>query len=106
MKDHGAPMEMSCAACHKPHAKDGKTLVACDECHKAPAMKKGGLHAKAAHRRCLDCHKPHVWTPEKGVCARCHAAVAASADHAQGKRCTDCHGFAGVPRPPLPVSAW
>jgi hypothetical protein len=103
MKDHGAPMEMSCAACHKPHAKDGRTLVACDDCHKPAGMKKGGLHAKAAHRRCLDCHRPHVWTPGKEACARCHAGAAA---HATGKACLECHSFAGAPRPPLPVSAW
>jgi hypothetical protein len=103
MKDHGAPMEMSCAACHKPHARDGKTLVGCDECHRAAQMAKGGLHARASHRRCLDCHKPHVWAPEKGTCARCHPKAA---EHAKGKNCTECHSFEGAPRPALPVSAW
>ena len=73
MKDHGAPMEMACAACHKPHAKDGQTLVACTECHAPAQMAKGGLHARAGHRHCLDCHQPHVWTPEKDSCLRCHA---------------------------------
>jgi hypothetical protein len=66
-------------------------------------MAKGGLHRRAGHRRCLDCHEPHQWTPEKKVCLRCHADAPA---HAEGKACADCHSFQGAPRPPLPVSAW
>jgi hypothetical protein len=104
MKEHGAPMEMSCAACHRPHAKDGQTLAACTDCHARTLMAKGGLHAKKGHARCLDCHAPHLWTPEPRACLRCHADAPA---HAQGKKaCTDCHGFTGAPLPPLPVSAW
>ena len=103
MKEHGVPMEMSCAACHKPHAKDGKTLADCAECHRRAQMAKGGLHGKAGHRRCLDCHKPHLWTPEKDACARCHAGAA---EHAQAKACKDCHSFRGAPLPPLPATAW
>jgi hypothetical protein len=103
MKEHGAPMEMSCAACHRPHAQDGKTLAACTECHAPSLMARGGLHAKAGHRRCLDCHVPHEWTPEPAVCLRCHAQAPS---HAKGKACLDCHAFSGAPLPPLPVSAW
>ncbi len=103
MKEHGAPMEMSCAACHRPHAQDGKTLAACTECHAPSLMARGGLHAKAGHRRCLDCHVPHEWTPEAAVCLRCHAQAPS---HAKGKACLDCHAFSGAPLPPLPVSAW
>jgi hypothetical protein len=103
MKEHGAPMEMSCAACHRPHAKDGQTLAACTECHAKAVMAKGGLHAKAGHARCLECHVPHTWTPEPEVCLRCHAGAPA---HARGRACLACHGFAGAPLPPLPVSAW
>jgi hypothetical protein len=103
MKEHGAPMEMSCAACHKPHARDGKTLADCAECHHPAQMAKGGLHAKAGHRRCLDCHKPHTWTPEKDACKGCHARAT---EHARGKTCRECHSFEGAPFPRLPASAW
>jgi hypothetical protein len=103
MKEHGAPMEMSCAACHRPHAKDGQTLAACTDCHAPSLMAKGGLHARKGHARCLDCHAPHLWTPAPDACARCHAAASG---HARGKACTECHGFTGAPLPPLPVSAW
>ncbi len=103
MQEHGAPMEMSCATCHRPHARDGQTLAPCTECHAAPLMAKGGLHAKAGHGRCVGCHEPHEWTPHREVCLRCHAQAPA---HARGKACLECHGFVGAPLPPLPVSAW
>ncbi len=103
MKEHGAPMEMSCAECHRPHARDGKTLADCTECHAPAQMRKGGLHAAKGHARCVDCHPPHTWTPAPEGCARCHAQAA---DHARGKACTECHGFRGAPLPRLPVSAW
>jgi hypothetical protein len=68
-------------------------------------MAKGGLHAAKAHARCLDCHKPHVWTPEAASCLRCHATAKA---HAEGKGCSTsgCHSFRGAPLPPLPTTAW
>jgi len=103
MKEHGAPMEMSCAACHRPHARDGRTLAPCTECHLPAQMAKGGLHAEAGHRRCLDCHAPHLWTPGVDSCLPCHASAPS---HAKGKACLDCHGFGGAPLPPLPASAW
>jgi hypothetical protein len=103
MKEHGAPMEMSCAACHRPHARDGRTLAACTECHAPGLMAKGGLHAAKGHARCLDCHAPHLWAPAPDACARCHERSTA---HAHGKACTGCHAFTGAPLPPLPVSAW
>jgi hypothetical protein len=102
MNEHGA-MEMSCAACHRPHARDRQTLAACSECHAPALMAKGGLHADDGHQRCLDCHAPHLWTPEPDGCLRCHGAAPA---HAKGKTCLECHDFSGAPLPPLPVSAW
>ncbi len=103
MKEHGAPMVMSCAACHRPHATDGQILAACTECHTPAKMAKGGLHARAGHRRCLECHVPHLWAPDPKDCGRCHAGAAA---HAKGKTCLECHTFKGAQLPPLPVSAW
>ncbi len=103
MKEHGAPMEMSCAACHRPHAKDGSTLTACVQCHTPDQMAKGGLHARRGHRRCLDCHVPHLWTPEPKSCLRCHGDVP---PHAKGGACGTCHSFRGAPLPPAPVSSW
>jgi hypothetical protein len=102
MKDHGAPMEMSCAACHRPHAK-GSILAACTECHVRAQMSKGGLHANRAHGRCLDCHRPHVWTPEPARCLSCHDAAPA---HAEARACAECHSFRGapLPRPARPVT--
>ncbi len=102
MNDHGAAMEMSCAACHRPHARDGRTLAPCTDCHRRSAMAKGGLHAKSAHATCLDCHAPHVWTAGQSVCARCHAGAA---KHAEDKSCIACHSFRGAPRPVPPASA-
>jgi hypothetical protein len=99
MKEHGAPMEMACAACHKPHAPAGQTLAACTSCHRE--MAKGGLHARAGHARCVDCHRPHVWTPEPSACIRCHANAPA---HASGKPCADCHSFTGAPLPARPAA--
>ena len=98
-----ASKEMSCAACHRPHARDGQTLADCGECHQTALMAKGGLHAKRGHGRCLDCHMPHLWTPTADACLRCHAGAPS---HAKGKACVDCHGFGGAPLPPLPASAW
>lgn len=98
MNDHGAAMEMSCASCHRPHAKDPQyALAACTECHEPAQMAKGGLHAASSHRRCLDCHKPHLWTPESGACLRCHGEARA---HAEGRACGGCHSFRGAPLPP------
>jgi hypothetical protein len=103
MNDHGAPMEMRCAACHRPHAKEGGTLAACTECHKALRAAKGGLHAKPGHGHCIDCHRPHLWTPEQTSCLRCHADGPA---HANARPCAECHAFGGALRPFLPVSPW
>ncbi len=103
MKEHGAPMEMSCAACHRPHAREGGTLTACVHCHTPALMAKGGLHALRGHRRCLDCHVPHLWTPEPKSCLRCHADAPT---HAKAGACAGCHSFRGAPLPPAPVSSW
>ena len=88
MKDHGAPMEMSCAAAtsRTRRTADPRRVRRVPQ---APAqMAKGASTRRAGHRRCLDCHKPHVWTPEKGAC---RGATRAPPDHAHGKAC------AGVP---------
>lgn len=98
IKEHGAPMGMSCAACHRPHRPAGQTLAACRECHTPEKMAKGGLHTVPAHGTCLDCHKPHTWTPEPGTCARCHRAETA-AGHAGKRACGECHDFTGAPLP-------
>lgn len=95
IREHGAPMETSCAFCHRPHSKES-TLAECTECHARAQMSKGGLHAQKGHGRCLDCHKPHVWTPQVSACLRCHAGAPA---HAQARECAECHSFRGVPLP-------
>jgi hypothetical protein len=95
MGGHGGAMEMACAACHKPHAPPGQGILACTSCH--TRMKQGGLHARAAHGRCLDCHHPHDWKFDVAACRRCHAEAAA---HAEGRGCTTCHAFGGAPLPP------
>ncbi len=98
LSGHGAGvMEMSCAACHKPHAAEGQRLLACTRCH--PLMAKGGLHAKAGHARCVECHPPHTWKADDAACRRCHAGAAA---HAGGKACAGCHAFGGAPLPTPP----
>jgi hypothetical protein len=98
MKEHGTPagMGMSCAGCHRPHRPRGQTLAACSECHAAEAMAKGGLHAVSGHRACLQCHRPHTWTPEPDACRRCHKV---GPDHAPKKACGECHDFTGAPLP-------
>jgi len=101
MNDHGAPMEMACAACHRPHRPPGETLAACTECHQPGAMARGGLHVRAGHQACLECHRPHLWAPEPADCRRCHARAEG---HAAGKACTDCHSFKGAPLPPRPAA--
>jgi hypothetical protein len=102
MNDHGAPMEMSCASCHRPHRPAGETLARCTECHAPELMGKGGLHARAGHGDCRKCHAPHLWKPEPGVCASCHRSAAG---HAEGKACVSCHAFTGAPLPPRPEAA-
>jgi hypothetical protein len=97
VREHGAPMAMACATCHRPHAPPGQTLVSCTHCHDAPATRRAGLHANPGHLRCLDCHPAHTWIPEPARCLRCHAKAQA---HAHGKSCTACHAFGGAPRPP------
>ncbi len=99
MGRHGGAMTMACAACHKPHAPPGQELVDCRSCH--TAMRKGGLHARAGHGRCVDCHRPHTWRPTEQACLRCHGGASA---HARGQACAACHGFGGAPLPPRPVS--
>jgi hypothetical protein len=93
--DHGGAMQVSCAACHKPHAREGEpVLVACTTCH--TNMAKGGLHARAGHARCVECHRPHVWKADAAGCVRCHGGATA---HAEGKACAGCHAFGGAPLP-------
>jgi hypothetical protein len=100
LAEHGGAMEISCASCHKPHAKAGGTLLACTGCHAPADMAKGGLHAAKGHARCVDCHPPHTWRASPDACARCHALASG---HARSKACAECHSFAGVPHPPEPL---
>lgn len=95
MNDHGGGMEMACAACHKPHAPPDQALLACTSCHQQ--IRRGGLHARAGHARCVDCHPPHTWTSTPGACTPCHAGAAG---HARGAACLSCHAFGGAPLPP------
>ena len=97
-RDHGGPMEMSCAACHRPHAPPGAERVACATCHQL--TERTGRHAGHARIACTECHRPHLWTPEEKDCLRCHARAPG---HARGQACTKCHGFLGVGLPPRPV---
>jgi hypothetical protein len=102
--DHGAMGEMACASCHRPHAKDGKSLAACADCH--DHLEEGGLHARRGHARCLDCHHPHEWEASASECARCHAREAGpghAGGRADGRPCLECHVFRGVPHPPAPA---
>ncbi len=94
MSDHGGAMEMTCAACHKPHAPAGQTVAGCTTCH--TQMQKGGLHGRKGHAACLDCHRPHTWTATAAGCVRCHGKAAA---HAAGRGCLECHLFGGAPLP-------
>jgi hypothetical protein len=99
MNEHGGPMEISCASCHRPHAPPGETLVACADCHAPEGLAKAGLHGSPGHRACTDCHAPHTWTAEPASCARCHPGAEG---HAKGRACAECHSFAGAPLPELP----
>jgi hypothetical protein len=98
-REHGGPMEMSCAACHRPHAPAGQALVACTACHNR--MAQGGEHARPGHARCVECHRPHLWAAEEADCVRCHARATA---HAKGGACKSCHGFGGAPLPVRPAA--
>lgn len=98
IREHGAPMETSCAACHRPHS--DQTLVPCSVCHRPAMMAKGGLHRLAGHAHCIDCHKPHLWAPEAEACLACHAEAP---PHAKARTCASCHSFKGAPLPPYPV---
>jgi hypothetical protein len=102
VNDHGAPMEMSCASCHRPHAPPGQALVACASCHPADGMARAGLHGDPGHARCVDCHEPHTWAAQAAACARCHPGAQA---HAAGRACRECHSFAGAPHPPRSLTS-
>jgi hypothetical protein len=93
MSDHGGSMEMACATCHKPHAPPGQGTLACASCHRE--MKKGGLHKRPGHQRCVDCHRPHTWKAEATACLACHAGARR---HAGDMACAGCHAFGGAPR--------
>jgi hypothetical protein len=96
-----APMQFDCGACHKPHAKTpAEERVACATCH--GDVSRAGLHRRAGHGTCRDCHVAHLWRTEEKGCLGCHAAAAAPA-HAKGKGCAACHAFRGAPRPTPPA---
>jgi LSD1 subclass zinc finger protein len=89
-----APMQFDCGACHKPHAMPpAQEHVACASCHKG--MTRAGLHARAGHGSCRDCHRAHLWRSSRDDCLRCHAGAPA---HAEGRACASCHVFGGAPR--------
>jgi hypothetical protein len=97
-RDHGGPMEMSCAACHRPHAPPGQELASCATCHQR--MEIAGQHAVHARAACTECHRPHLWATAEKDCLACHARAPG---HARGQGCTTCHGFRGAVLPPHPV---
>jgi hypothetical protein len=66
-------------------------------------MEKAGLHARAGHQKCQDCHQAHLWlTGGRKACQRCHEMGAV---HGEGQACTACHKFRGAP-PPFYPSAY
>ncbi|MHB8877940.1 MAG: hypothetical protein ACYC8T_29955 [Myxococcaceae bacterium] len=83
-----APMQFACAACHKPHVQSGHQMVDCTSCHQTIGT--DGLHSRAGHVRCADCHRPHGWRSEREDCFRCHPATAS---HHGDKPCAGCHPF-------------
>jgi hypothetical protein len=93
-----APMQFACGACHKPHARPpSPEHVACSTCHQQ--MGRAGLHARADHASCRDCHRAHLWRATAGDCLQCHAQATL---HAGGKACTACHAFGGAPKAMAP----
>lgn len=102
VNDHGAPMEMSCASCHRPHASPEEALVSCFACHPEAGVAAAGLHGTPGHARCVQCHEPHTWTAEAATCARCHPKASG---HAAGRACAECHSFAGAPHPARPLTS-
>ena len=65
----GHDMRFECSICHKPGG-TSVTSATCAPCHPAG---ESTLHAHAAHRDCLGCHRPHDWSvPLVESCARCH----------------------------------
>jgi hypothetical protein len=93
-----APMQFDCGGCHKPHARTkAEERVACAACHRQ--MERAGLHAEAGHATCTDCHPAHLWRTEASGCLRCHDD---GPRHAKGRRCVECHAFAGAGKPVPP----
>jgi hypothetical protein len=97
-----APMQFACGACHKPHARPPEPEhVACAGCHRQ--LQRAGLHARAGHQKCQDCHRAHLWEAgNRKACQKCHQVATV---HGEGQACTACHKFRGAP-PPFYPSAY
>jgi hypothetical protein len=89
----GAPMAFACSGCHKPL----KVKVENGDCSGCHEMSKSKLHALAAHRDCIACHKQHEWKtvayPDDCTQA-CHKTL--KAPHHPGEPCAPCHDWKGV----------
>jgi hypothetical protein len=86
-------MQFDCGTCHKPHAATAaQAIAACTGCH--VVTETAGLHARHTGQACTACHAPHLWTPGKAECLKCHAGAAS---HAESKGCATCHPFRSRP---------
>jgi predicted CXXCH cytochrome family protein len=73
----GAPMQMYCYECHKPHARVRPDFGTCQGCHpQIVNVGKHKTHVQLMGLECTVCHKPHSWrvTEERArtVCTQCH----------------------------------
>jgi hypothetical protein len=89
LADHGGPMETSCSACHRPHAKQDEALASCRACHKT--IDADGLHGRHRKKLCIDCHRPHTWKAAEKGCVPCHEKRREG--HPESKDCFACHAF-------------
>lgn len=83
---------LSCSACHQPHKRERVDRAACLRCHEQIA--RHGLHDKAEHGNCSDCHRAHDWRPQVADCVGCHAQRSA---RCQPDRCWSCHPMTYIP---------
>lgn len=94
-KPSGA-LEAQCQVCHQGmHEPAAVSLGSCAECHAqaSPVVTERALFA-GGHERCVDCHKPHDFSPEGVVsCQSCHAqhAALAAAKVPAHADCKSCH---------------
>jgi len=108
---HLAVKDVSCVACHDPHASNKKGLLrageaqTCAQCHERIelALQSKSKHKPFAEGRCADCHAPHtsaqsglLVAPEKELCARCHGSLEELPElhrrpEVAGAPCSSCH---------------